>query len=403
MDIDLKDFTLTLGTGLVALGVVYFSLSVSYQRAADWVVRWLKGGEGRETQAVPVILGTILLLATGMTVQNVSENVLHYRPPWFLAQQLLALLASDSADELSLISGSESCRGPRSDIRKRIVIALTPLGSGLVDLLRSLDGAGLETPVEVRTWEKVEGGLPPGRCVVEGDAKAAVGELYYVGKNTDFENHDLVAELSEFQARFNFERSIVYELVVGIYLVCVLYLVRSMQLMWGDGGAPKAAASIVLAAGALIGMVSLLSVLGLTGTPHWLLASGAPYWLPALVIFVCGYRTRRVWKRIAWIATRREGFAFAGPLLRYEGEAQAARVLLIVGIFLLLVLPARAAYSADHLGYLRRVYGYYETVRGAALGCKEALADGHLSCSSHELARPNQAKDDGQASGAQRV
>jgi len=393
MDLDLKAFSLTLAIGLAVAVVVCASVYVVQPARAVSLFRQLHGDKG-QPQLLPTVVTAVVLLALGIICEDLSKNALSIRDPVAFGPQLRAILPTESADRCdSMLDHENACLHYDSTSDRLVFLRLGRLGLDIWRTMHELDKNHRATPEETLVVKRLDRlltgtGCPPDTDSGQVPTNAVCGkfsrelvdvfmQVYYVSKNADYTNPDFFKELESLRVRFDFERSLVFVLLAGIYLVCFVYLAESTRAMYRDIGGWKTGISLALALVLLVAAVDIvMSPISLTKPCHGdsycvsRLQTARNWLLPAGLLFVCTYRTRRVWKRIDTRLVQLLKSTVGGPrLLSHSREQEAWRALQVIIFFVAILAPTDFAYRSDQVNYLNRVYGYYQSLRGNELFC----------------------------------
>jgi hypothetical protein len=385
MDLDLKAFSLTLAVGLAIGTVLYATLRLVRPAQADALLRGLRNERG-DPSVLPVVIASVFLLASGIVCEDLSKNALDWRQPVAFGPEFREILPTEISQRCGLLL--KDSRDPRNPdgffCGPPIRVQLSPVGNNVWTVIGRLVDARVASPEELRLYEALKARLSP--IVPQSAAspvfpaanydeqfQAVLHDVYYLAKNVSYTNGEFFRELEALRQRYDFERSIVYAMLVGIYLLSFAYLAESAITMWRDVGGWKTWISLGLV------LVLILAAVDVVASPERLNSlceerddciHTRNWILPAALIFVCAYRTRRMWKHaITWVA-RSISSTVPGPaLLSSSRELQAIRVLLTIAAFVAVLWPANLAYKSDQFNYLNRVFAYYRTLRGPAVHC----------------------------------
>lgn len=400
MELDLTSFSTTLAVGLALALVTYFGLRSTYPAAAEHIAQWLGADSPPERKWLPLLGTGLVLLGIGLLCEDISKSVLGEVKPNAFATQLQAVLKTEKTQRCQMIVESPDCdpaakRSPAPDD-----VVMKDLGFRVVQQLANLTKFGIATPEEASlhallstnvshpACKQAENRQKQEKCVaIQPDLARELPEvssrLYYVAKNTVYTNEIYQSELESFRVRYGFERSIAFVLVVGIYVACFLFLAKSAVAMWTDVGGWKTIFSVVLLILLILTLCDIVTgsaelrtvICGQSDRACERRVDLVRTWiLPATLIFVVGYRVRRVGKKLGGWLNSSSSTIPGPPLLIYEREIEAWRVLRLVAILAALLVPTSWVYHAEQNYYLGRVFGYYETQRGAALECTDAAS-----------------------------
>lgn len=404
MQLDLTSFSTTLAIGLALAIIIYFGLDITYPRAARHVAHWL-GADSAERKWLPLLGTGVILLGVGIICEDTSRNVLRGLEPLAFAVQLQSIVQTESQQRCWKIIDSKHCVGevgwwrPRPDPTRTDEV-MQDLGSRVFDQLDRLTTAALATPEEASIRAEIPKDKIPSvpcqelnnqrknkRCVsIPPDLAKKLPDitlrLYYVAKNTVYAQPNYQSELESLRLRYDFGRSIAFVLVLGIFSVTCIYLAKSAAAMWTDVGGWKTGFSVLLLALLTLAALDVITASETLRSAvcdrdidcHDRVNIGRSWILPATLLFVVGYRVRRVGKRFwAWLKRSSVSTIPGPPLLAHEREIEACRVFRLVAILAILLVPISWAYHSEQDYYLGRVFGYYETLRGSALECGNTL------------------------------
>jgi len=423
MDLDLKSFSLTLAVGVVSVSIYFTTLWVLDRRPHRILSRAFARGDERLPVLTSVMLA-VLALAIGFVCEDLSKNAINRREPSALTLQLTALLPSESAERCSVFVKDErnktdnelgKSRQSCFDSNFSKSVQLTEVGDGALTTLTALVRHHVASVEEVRVHAELADSLKSDKCPEDmGELTDAqkpkcfsydrrvpkrIEQFYYLAKNTAYTDSNFFRELEAIRLRFDFERSVCFVLILGIFVVSFAYLARSTQDMWRDVGAWKMLVSVLLTPLLVLGLWDVVA------TPEWTIKASpsvisacearlmaqvptaadnahdvckntiqrARNWiLPAALFFVCAYRLRRVGQR-AWSSVSRSVFSTVPgpPLLKHKREREAARALTALSVLGAAIIPVYYAYEADQINYLNRVFAYYVSARSPALTCGE--------------------------------
>jgi hypothetical protein len=400
MELDLKEFSLTLAVGLAVAGVLWLSLRCVWEERATAVRKLVMVAES--PRVIPLIFASVGLLAVGMIAEDLSKNALAERNPSAFAAQFRWMMPSERFDRsftlaqspksVAAAHGVERCKFSKFDDDHRSTLvrfAYTEVGNDLRRFVAQVDPLVDEAHSASR-WLGAESGWQRIPSNPKADPEAApevfeatcasyegsLAPLYYVAKNRAFTNQNFFKELQSLRIRYEFARSICYVLLVGAYLVVVLFLAQNTLTMWRDIGGGKTVISAFLAlvvvcaaldATVFVSSEDVCRAVGSTSAscPSRLNVSRLLL-LPATFIFVCLYRTRRMWPRL------KETFMLSiktvepnRPIFGHQRERDARNAIVSVVVLFMIFIPVRLAYESDHSSYLKRVFAYYIVERGS--------------------------------------
>lgn len=417
MDLDLKSFSLTIGVGLALAGAVCAAIWVLNPERATTLLRRL-AGDKEHVGVLASVAAAVVFLAVGLGCEDLSKNAVDSRDPLAFAPQLSAILTSelnqrcmavldDERTEQEKLSGRPR-RSCTDDLEYRGLVPLTQPGIGAWNLIQSLESSGIASPEEERVSiqlremfrtqpcdDAISLSQPrPYQCIrYSVDVRHAIGQLYYLAKNTAYTNMTFFHELEDFRIRYGFERSMAFALLLGVFVLSFLYLVKSTHNMWRDVGGWKSVISLFLA------LVLVVVLADVVAAPKWVMPQWAiercvanaqhnekreitktgckaatetarDWLLPAAFLFVGLYRLRRVFRRAGpWLAWSMVSTIPGPQLIQTARELEACRAFVIASILIAAQFPVYAAYQSDQANYLSRVFAYYESVRGPALQC----------------------------------
>lgn len=302
-----------------------------------------------------------------------------------------------------------------SRIQPKVYFKYTPVGARIIALLDNLHATGQATLAEARTLDlikmKAQNWPIPKRSNDRNTHAATCREvidtlepLYYLAKNLVYQKPTYFGELESIRTRYNFARSVAFTLLCGIQLVIFIYLSIESVRMWRGVGSFKTIFTVITLLALVLAMFDTIWL------PAW-----RPYWLPdfldsniddqsffllawqwtlpALFVWICLYRLRRVWRRVPKaISASHNSNAYSAALLREKYEKQAARALANVVILVALLVPIRLAHDSDQANYITRVIAYYEVIRGSVLACPPSNATSGQECG-RSPAKPEQGND----------
>jgi hypothetical protein len=400
MELDLTSFSATLAVGLALALIIFLGLRITHPRVAVQVVAWLNTDNADGRDWLPVVGASVILLGIGIMCEDISKNALGERKPFAFAPQLQALLDTERelrcAEFLELEDGNRGhplCKSNYDDAVDAVPIFTTGLGVRVLEQLGKLYDAHVATPEEADIHEQISSSLTFSDCINAAGKKKKCAKIkpgshkeisdlfarvYYVAKNTVYANNNYYLELQSIHGRYGFERSIVFVLILGSYAVSFAFLARSTVVMWTDVGGWKTGFSLLLMLLLIVAVIDVTTaseslrnwVCGQNTVCNRGVDIGRGWILPATLLFVVGYRVRRLSKRFgAWLGRSSVSTIPGAPLLAYEREVEAWRLLRLVAILAALLIPASWAYRAEQDYYIQRVLGYYETFRGGALEC----------------------------------
>jgi hypothetical protein len=417
MELDLKEFSLTLAVGLAVAGILWLSLRCVWEERATAVRKLVMVAES--PRVIPLIFASVGLLAVGMIAEDLSKNALAERNPSAFAAQFRWIMPSERYDRSYTLAHSpesveadkrvERCKFSRFDGDHKSTLVhfeYSDVGKDLRGFVAQIDPFVDEAHSTNRwlgaesLWKRValdsatsEKGPELYQATCESYERT-LAPLYYVAKNRAFMNQNFFKELQSLRIRYEFARSIGYVLLVGAYLVVVLFLAQNTLTMWRDIGGGKTVISAFLA---LVVVCAALDATVFVPSEDVCRAFGNSsdscssrlnvsrlLLLPATFIFVCLYRTRRMWPRL------KETFMLSiktvepnRPIFRHQRERDARNAIVSVLVLFMVFVPVRLAYESDHSSYLKRVFAYYIVERGSkspaptpvatALAKKEAL------------------------------
>lgn len=426
MDLDLKEFSLTIAVGIAASAIVFWSLVIVASDHATRLLAWIRHQQPSAWVA-PAILATVPLLALGLIIEDLSKRAMDGGPPHGVGERLQWILPTD--DQIRVMTLANVERSSASTMaqcfglgRERhagtpIAVSLTSMGRrvyGMLDGHRSCIGGSeldhlsklasiQDEPLFPMAWSGRLGEAghlptPPARQPrLHGQFWATCEELiqtfpplYYVAKNFVYQHSEsYFQELEELRDRYVFQRSIAYALLTGLYFLCFVYLAKSALEMWNDLGIFKTVLSVLLLLVLTLGLFDAVSIGSLSGVVAQLTSTGADAagdgakpgkWravvdairhiaLPLAFLWVCMHRLRRVYRRVAPVLQASLRDELRGPaLLRLPREKTAGHALGFALVLIALMVPIRLAYEDDQGNYISRVFGYYDTSR--TLECK---------------------------------
>lgn len=407
MDLDLKAFSLTLAVGFAVIGMIWAGVFIFRPHSARrWLYR-LRFEKGRP-QVIPAVVVAIGALSLGIVSEDLSKNAVSRREPVAFGPQLRAVMPTEETERcLSMFDEiNDECSDFEATSSKLVPVHLGRLGAEIWETLNQLEARKRGTPEEMLTFVRWRQLVDPKYCrpeIFKEDPKTSdplkpvlnkrktqfgvcglfspelknlFYQVYYVAKNFDYQIPDLFKELEALRVRIDFERSLAYVLLVGIYGVSFAYLFECTRALYADVGGWKKPISLIL------GTLVLFAAADIIHSPHIFnsacqfdthcavqLQNARNGILPACFLFVCVYRTRRLWRRAApWIAWPNSTVP-GPPLLSHRRELEAGRALLVSCSLATLLAPIDFAYRSDQFNYLSRVYGYYESQRGVKLEC----------------------------------
>jgi hypothetical protein len=416
MELELKEFGLTLAVGLALLALCRNSLQLTYPTLARRLFRWFTV----EQKAMAVLVFTVPVLAVGIVCEDISKEALAENATAVaFSPQLRQILQSEPCSHRDALlvdpASPEAAAAPdvpsatdnivtdcEFDSKQLLLLTYSRLGSKVSKTLQELEFHTGETTREREISASLGGCVAPSKCLGKKSRQLAQ-ELYYIAKNTAYTNTIYAKDMDQYRLRYDFDRSMVFVFLVSIYLLSILYVFRSLSAMWRDVNSWKSTISVALL---IVGAVALLNVLipadtygricqsaeidcrtivvhissrSATNIQNWL--------LPASALFITLYRTRRMWKRLYVNLRVANDSTFAPePLIQYPREIEAIRVMRILVVLTVVILPVRFAYLADMVYYTDRVFGYYQVMRDGKLQCsnskcelvaKTGAGDGH--------------------------
>ena len=355
-----------------------------------------------DSRVVPLIFAAVALLAVGMIIEDLSKNALAERNPSAFVLQFRWLMPSERFDRSQALTESPEelprdeqvsrCRHPLSkEIDDRTVVQFnySGLGEELRTLLSRIKKPNVDEHRAFERWARAET-VWRARAASLGTKRKAtfaaqckdytetLSPLYYVAKNHVYTEDNFFKELQSLRVKYDFARSICYVLLVGAYLVVLLFLAQNTVTMWRDISGGKTVMSFVLGVVlvfAAADAIAFPSSEGLCGLPSQASArceaslnAARLSFLPATFFFVCMYRARRIWPRLMRTVKLSIDSVIPNPLVfTHARERDARNAVMAVGILLLLSIPIQLTYSSVHSNFLKRVYAYYVVVRGTPL------------------------------------
>jgi hypothetical protein len=412
VELDLKEFSLTLAIGLAVAWVSWLALRCAWASRAKQLANLIIATGPRPA---PLLFAAVALLAVGFIVEELSKNALAERDSTAFGPQFRRLMPSERYDRSRALAESTqrtdgvhtaACRRvPWDAVRSpTVTFEYTALGNDLHEFLRAL-AQGAATPGErsaLAQWDRDDLSWSTGAnpSTYSADCVAYVNKLsplYYLAKNAAYSDDNFFKELQAIRVRYEFARSLCYVLMAGAYLIIIAFLAQNTITMWRDIGGGKTIISFLLAvvvALAAYDVVAFLDggpicrsfiepvfqYLGIetkgqgSCTQH--LDRARMVLLPATFIYVVLYRTRRVWRRLGKvIRVSIDSVVPNPPVLKNPRERDAWNAVVIVSGLMALTIPVRLAYESDHSSFIKRAYAYYMVVRGdkaaASVSCKE--------------------------------
>ena len=403
MDLDLKEFSLTLAVGLAVAGTVYVGFLVIWPRSGAQLARLIFRKDD-QVRILPSVFATVIILAVGIVAEDLSKNALATRSPTAFAAQMRAILPVEGYERAQVLTESpktiahgisqEKCAHEILDDNpeKTVRIKLSPQGEGFLLLLQRLYEARVATSRELEVLRSLTATLDswkregrrsetnltdPTMATDCLSYQRSLQEAYYLAKNTAYREKNYFEELQSINLRYVFGRSVAFVMLAGIYFVCFMFLGKNTLAMWRDVGGWKtlmcfALAIILIAALADVVVfpksidIACKRISSCLESLHFARA----WMLPVATLFVCLYRTRRIWRRLGTNVLSSMTSTLPGePLFQSAREREARRAALAVVVLAALLLPAKLSFESDDNNYLLRIFGYYDELRGSALQC----------------------------------
>jgi hypothetical protein len=404
MQLDLKEFALTIAVGLAFWGSVLVSLRINCPQLY-LKIRTL--GDQWDARGFPLVLGIVVLLASGIVIEDLSKNaVSRATPPSYaptlLAVQFSAFIGTEVVDRDKFLETStdgtrcESSGGESAltDQAQRLIFALLHSPA-----MRSNERALFATePLRTIQESTRSGSERPEAKAYCGDLLKIANPLYYIAKNAAFRDERYFRDIDKYRVRYDFERSMAFALLAGcVVLACMFSLTTAHDLLLSVGDGKTAMALIVFFA-LTVGTLGTLGIFPTpsatanrstvghgpdvlvdelrrgNGDPHSYTSSAreavrikltnvlSAWSLGFVFVWTLLYRLRRVPVRLITSAIAGDTTAPRPAIVRSHRELRAAHSLAWAIALSATIAAVSLAYTTDFNNYLGRVYGYYEQI-----------------------------------------
>jgi hypothetical protein len=246
MDLELKEISLTIVTGVAMASSVVLAVRLSGQ--VDWKIR-LPQIFDQEVEGLRIFRTFVILaivFGVGVFIEDMAKNAVAHRSPniplvpidWLLPPERISRL-SPLVDHNTMKVVSQNCNSTLGEQSEPTDLAHTaPLTFGSAEGPR-LSELGMRLLKEIQDVKSAQGGLIDAtKSLARFGARADVScvdawriqEIYYRAKNIVYAEDNYFHELQELYARLGFVRSMLFVAIAASLAVFVASVVRLYRL-----------------------------------------------------------------------------------------------------------------------------------------------------------------------------